>query len=199
MSQIVRSRDLAVIHRLVCAVLLAVLVTPTVAAASTRQSAHSHATAWRAFTSKKLGIAFRYPATWRAVQGVAVTGAANQVMVSAPSPSHNALTAQIVPVRAAPSLRATMSHFLAYQRAAGDTNYARVAWSSTSLGKRPAMATVIIPPTEGGALVSQAIYLTQWRSRVYQVTLFSLHKPALARVKQFLPVYGKILATWRFI
>ncbi len=61
------------------------------------------------------------------------------------------------------------------------------------------MATVIIPPTEGGALVSQAIYLTQWRSRVYEITLFSVHNPALSRVKQFLPVYGKILATWRFL
>src|SRR5919199_3718760 len=95
------------------AVLLVVLVAPTAAFASKERTAQVHLNGWHTFRSKKLGIAFRYPASWRLTPGVG-PGMAQQVMVSAPS--RNALTASIVPIRSASSLSATVKRFVAYQR-----------------------------------------------------------------------------------
>lgn len=187
------------INRLVFTLLLAALMTPVSASAATPYSVQVRASGSHSLRSKALGIAFRYPANWKVVNQAPAGNAQAQVTVAAPLPSHDALTAQIVGIKAAASLRTTLKRFVTYQSGMGNTTFAHAAWHSVSLGKSSAMATVVVPSTEGGASVSQAIYVTQSRSRVYQVTLFSIHTPARSRLSQFLPVYGKILATWRFL
>ena len=55
------------------------------------------------------------------------------------------------------------------------------------------------PPTEGGVTIANAVYVAQWRSHVYEVTLFAEHRPAPSTLGQFPAVYLQILSTWRFI
>ena len=155
---------------------------------------------WHSFSSKKLGFAFRYPSGWRLVRGSVGFQPATQVVVSYQGRTNYQLNAIVLPIKAGPSLTQTMKRFLAYERTATQsTMYDQIRWTSPTLGGQPAKAGVLRPPTEGGVAIADAIYISQWRSRVYEVVLTSNRSPAPSQPSQFPSIYRQILSTWRFI
>jgi hypothetical protein len=159
----------------------------------------TRAASWHTFRSKSLGISFRYPSGWAVAPQTIGAPGGSQVVVSQQSEGLS-LTAGLVPIHGAPSLRRTVQLFAAYQRAmTHSTMYDHVHWTSASLGGKAALAGVIHPATEGGVVASDGLYIAQTRSRVYQVMIVSNQKPALTKIGQFPAVYRAILATWRFL
>ena len=187
-------------RRCVLAVLLAALILPASASAASPRATHHASIPWRVYRNTRLGFAFRYPANWALNAGNPASKTGDQVAIEYPGRGNYSLTAEILPISATPSLSETLQRVIAYQRSVTHSAlFAHIAWSRTSLGGRPAEAGVLRPSTEGGVPVSNGIYVTQWRSRVYQITIFSEHKPPFSRLSQFPSIYGRILATWRFI
>ncbi|GAC1321791.1 MAG: hypothetical protein NVS2B16_01210 [Chloroflexota bacterium] len=134
-----------------------------------------------------MAFALQYPPSWR-VTGSPTIGPVNfQSGVSG-------IDVRILPMRAAATIKQTVK-----QVTRSDITYARVHWVRTTLGRQPAMVGVDSPPTEGGVPLSDGIYITSWRGRVYVVIFTAYHKPAITRLGQFPAVYGQIFRTWRFL
>ncbi len=188
-------------RRLVFVMMVATLVAPASASAgSPSMPSITRSSTWHTFSSKRLGFAFRYPPGWKLIPSSVAPQAARQVIVWYQGRSNYQLNASLLPFKADRTLLATLKRFLAYERSiTQSTMYAQIRWTSASLGGKPALAGVLRPPTEGGVAVANGIYLSQWRSRVYEVIITSTRSPALSQLGQFPSIYRKILATWRFI
>ncbi|MGI8825465.1 MAG: hypothetical protein ACR2JC_07455 [Chloroflexota bacterium] len=141
---------------------------------------------WYTYHSNRMAFSLRYPPSWR-VTGP-VTG---PIVVAGPALSMNI---QILPLRPAPSMRQTVSAVGRYDQA-----LSRLRWTRTSLGGRPAMSSVLSPPTEGGVTLSDGVYISASRGHVYEVLFVTYHKPPTRRLARFPAVYGQILHTWRFL
>ena len=148
---------------------------------------HVSAKSWQTFRSPNLAFSVQYPPGWH------VTGSATVGPVGLQSGTYS-INIQVLPVRPASSIQQTTR-----QVTRTDPTFARVQWTRTTLGGRPAMVGVDSPPTEGGVPISDGIYISGWRGRVYEVIFAAYHKPAVRRLSQFPAVYGQIFRTWRFL
>lgn len=164
-------------RRIVFIVALAVLATPISASAKS----------WQTFRSPHLAFAVQYPPGWH------VTGSPTVGPVGLQSGTYS-INIQVLPVRPAATIVQTTR-----QVTQSDSTFSRVRWTRTTLGGRPAMVGVDSPPTEGGVPISDGIYISSWRGRVYEVIFAAYHKPAFRRLNQFPSVYGQIFRTWRFL
>jgi hypothetical protein len=163
-------------------------------------SASKHSNPWRTFASKKLGFSFRYPSTWTLNSGGVAPQAGSQVEIAHQGRSIYQMIALLLPIKAERTLPQTMKRFLAYEQAATQsTMFNHIRWAPTTVGRSPALVGIMRLPTEGGVAVSNAIFVTQSRTRAYQITLTSNRSPAPTGISQFPSVYTQILATWRFI
>jgi hypothetical protein len=151
---------------------------------------------WRSFSSKTLGFSLSYPKAWKlTASNISIGG---QASLSYAGRTNYGLTIFVIPIRPARFLRNTLSSFLAYERSMHITAYAQLHWTLSSVAGHPAMAAVAKPATEGGAPISDGIYLTQSTRHVYQIEFVAYHKPPLSRLSQFPAVYSQILRTLRF-
>lgn len=153
------------------------------------------ANSWHTFSSKQYGFTVRYPSSWT------ITAEYQPGSWQLTSTGHSArfsLTIAVLPIKAGRSLADLKRRFIGYERASGNVEVAGVRWSSSWLGGKPALEGILRLSTEGGAPVTNGFYVAASPSRVYQMTLVSIGKTRPASVAQFPPIYGKIVATWRF-
>jgi hypothetical protein len=186
-------------HRLMFAIVLAALLFPAGAAASSKNTTSPKKTsvAWRTYSSKKLGFTLRYPTNWSVLSA---TGPGNQQVLLSQRTTSYGLTITVLPIGVEPTIRSTLQRYMTYQQQLHNAIFSRIRWSQTSIGGWPAMVGVArSPATEGGITVSDAVYVTQSRSHVYQIVAVSYHRPPLSQLSQFPAIYGQILKTWRFI
>lgn len=159
--------------------------------------APSHAAAkWFSFSSKTLHFNVKFPRTWKIITPNPATS--RQVTLFTANGAYD-LMIEALPFTAASTVSASMQHYLTYQRTVSHSSlYSKVHWTQTTLAGQAAYVGVLKSATEGGATVSDAIYVTQWRGNVLQVLLFASHKPVFAQLRQFPGVYFQILSTLRF-
>jgi hypothetical protein len=153
------------------------------------------AASWHAFSSKKLGLSFHYPASWH----VAYRPKFKQVSVAYVRRSAYSLTVSILGTKTEGTLPQTLQRVIHDQRAIGNAAFAQIRWLPTRLGSAPALVGVAKPPKGSSITLSSEIYLAQWRSRLYEIIAVAYGKPPPSRLKRFPQIYRKILATWRFI
>lgn len=187
-------------RRFLLVIVLAGFVAPISASASTPLPAsRGSAKPWRVFTNKNFGVAFRYPASWKLTAFLSPQGT-GQVQVLEQRRNTYSILVSTLPFSPGASIQQTLQRFVTYERTQMHSAiYSRSHWSSVSLGGRPARAAVIRPPTEGGSDLSDAVYIAQWRARVYEILTSATHKPPYSRLSQFPSIYRQILATWQFI
>lgn len=188
------------IRRVLVLILLAALLAPAGAAASSKHSTKPQpkGVAWRTYSNKKLGFSLRYPGNWRLTPSSTSLNA--QVLLSYSGKTPYGLTITVLPMSVRPTLGATLQQFIALQQQQNNMIFARIKWTSASVGGKPAMAGVArSPATEGGISISDAVYVTQSRSHVFQILAVSYHRPPLSQLSQFPSIYTQILKTWRFL
>ncbi len=153
------------------------------------------ANSWHTFTSKQYGFTVRYPSSWAVI---AEYQPGSWQLTSTGRTARFSLSIAVLPIKPGRSLADLKRRFVGYERASGNVEVAGVRWSSGSLGGKPALEGILRLSTEGGAPVTNGFYVAASRSRVYQMTLVSIGKTRPTSVAQFPPIYGKIVATWRF-
>lgn len=182
------------IRRLVLTLVVVLVCAPLSVSAASKPKP----SAWRTFSSRSVGVSFRFPSSWRLSGSSAI---AKTVVLTGSGRTFYGLTVLRPGFSPGFSAQATLQRFISYERSVAHTSiYARAHWIFTSVGGQPASAGVIRFPSEGGlATLADAIYVAQAHGRVYEIVMASSHKPPLSRLSQFPSVYGQILRSWRFI
>lgn len=160
-------------------------------------TATASASSWHTFSSKSLGFRVQYPVSWQ--RFVASGPGIQEVRLTYQGKTIYGVDIMVLRIKPAASLQATVARVVRYERGIGNTSFASIHWTGTSLGGRPAVAGISRPSTEGGVGAAQGIYLAPWHSRVYQVTISAYGRHAPSRIDQFPAIYRQVLATWRFL
>lgn len=174
-------------RRLLFLLVPAILLVPTSVSASS----------WLSFQSRQIGVAIRYPANWKLIQSNSLLN--KQVTLTYSSKTLYDLNVTVEPVAPGRTPEQTVSRFMAHEHRISMTAYDRIHWYRTTLAGHPAMAGVSKPSTEGGIPISNGVYIVGWRNHVYDVKIFSYHKPPLSRLNQFPAIYQQILSTLHFL
>src|SRR5579875_515430 len=143
------------------------------------------------FRDHSFGFSLRYPSGWTLQRSI---GPSKQLSLVQKGHSQHAITVTILGWHAVKNLTASLHTVKRYVGA-----YRHVAWSRSKLGKSTALVAVLRPETEGGVGITEGIYLSQWKGKIYQVqiTSYTAHPPRT--IGAFPAVYRQILTTWRFI
>jgi hypothetical protein len=153
-----------------------------------------HAAGWRPYLSHKYGFALRYPAGWHVTSSY--LPGSKQVAFGIQGKTPYSLTVVVLPFGPQRSLDRVVQRFKTYVRTTGQT-VAGAHWSPVRVGKSKAMATVERPSTEGGVSLAEGLYLTQSRSRTFEIIAIAYGHPAPAKLGSFPVVYKQMLAAWR--
>jgi hypothetical protein len=172
-------------RRSLVALILLLFLTPTLASAES----------WKSFSSKSFGFSVRYPTGW----SLMMVQQTKQLLLQHQGHPVYSVNVSVLPVKSAGSPTKTVERVTTYQRRMGNTDFASIHWTSTSVGGHAARAGILQPPTEGGVALSNGIYIVSSGSRVYEITLAAYRKPAARSLAQFPSVYRRILSTWHFL
>lgn len=160
-------------------------------------SGHVLAASWHVYSSKPLGFAVHYPATWK-VLAVAQPGM-KQIQFTYQGKSTYTVDVTILNLDGGKSRTTLKQRFLAFERRSGNPSIATMHWGAITLGHRPGIGAVYIPTTEGGVSVANGMYVIPWKAHTYVVNVQSVQKPAPKTLARFPAIYKQMLATWRFI
>lgn len=173
------------VRRFVLVVLLLVLTSP----------ASAFAGSWHVFRSGPLGLAIRYPGNWHAVPSYLPSS--RQVQLGFAGRTNYSLTIQALPIKPARTLLIVMRRFHQYEQRSHQL-LGRVQWRAARVGGHPARGTISRPATEGGVAMAEALYVTQSRHHVYQITEVAYSQRPPKSLARFPAIYQHILSTLRF-
>jgi hypothetical protein len=153
------------------------------------------AASWHEFKSGPLGLAVKYPATWRAVPSY--LPGSKQVELGYSGRTNYSLTIQAIPIKPAKTLLIVMHRFNQFEQR-NRQSLGGVHWRMVRVGGHPAWGTISRPATEGGVAMSEGLFVMQSRHHVYEITEIAYSHPPPASLARFPGIYGHILATLRF-
>ena len=174
------------IRRLIVGSVLALTLVPTVASAAATTS----------FSSKSMGIAFRYPASWRLTS--TPSGAVKQVTAYS-SGSKYSLTVSVYPIKPARTMPGTLHRYIQYSSTLEGPVAAHYHWKAASFAGRPAESTVTYPATEGGVQTAIGLYVVGSHAHIYAISIESRGRPLPKNVSSFSAVYRQIFRSWKFL
>jgi hypothetical protein len=160
-------------------------------------TAVASAASWHRFSDRAFGFSLTYPGDWRAT--VANVPGVQQLELQRQGKTPYAMSVLVLDIRPGANPQQTVERVVAHEQSTGGGGLGSVHWSAATVGGKPALAGVLRPPTEGGVLLSNAIYVVGWRTHIYEIILTAYSHPSPSRVSQFPAAYARILKSWRFM
>jgi hypothetical protein len=151
------------------------------------------AQSWRVFSSKQLHMRIKYPAGWKAA--ISALPGNRSVQVSKAGNPPYSLSITLISLRPSSKLAASVRKYV-HSQLPGATSLACSHWTATRVGRSAALVTLQWPPTEGGVTLSQAIFLVQSKSHLYQIMETGYGSKPIRRLSSFPSVYAAMLKTW---
>lgn len=157
--------------------------------------ASAFAGSWRLFRSAPLALTVRYPRAWRATPSYLPGN--KQVQLGYSGRVNFSLTIQALPIKPAGKLVVAFNRFRGYEQR-NHQSLAGMRWRVARVGGHVARGAISRPATEGGVAMAEALYVTQSRHHVYEITEVAYSHPTPASLARFPAIYQHILSTLRF-
>jgi hypothetical protein len=174
------------IRRVILGALTASLLVPAATQAATM----------RPYSSKALGVSFRYPASWRLT--TQPEAGARSIMVSS-SGAQYSLSVLTYGLKPGKTLAATLRRYVTFTRQIDGPVVAQYHWTRTSFAGRAAEGTVTYPPTEGGVSTAIGIYVVGVHKHIYGIRIVMRGRTLPKSLGTFPNVYRTIFSTWKFL
>jgi hypothetical protein len=150
----------------------------------------------RTYSSKALGVSFRYPAGWRLATQPAV--GAKSILVSSGGAQYS-LSVLAYSMKPGKTLAGTLHRYVNFTVQVDGPIAAQYHWTKTSFAGRAAEGTVTYPATEGGVRTAIGIYVVGVHTHIYGIRIETRGRALPKTLGAFPRVYRTIFSTWKFL
>lgn len=158
--------------------------------------AATQAATMRPYSSKALGVSFRYPASWRLT--TQPEAGARSIMVSS-SGAQYSLSVLAYGLKPGKTLAGTLRRYINFTRQVDGPIVEQYHWTKTSFAGRTSEGTVTYPPTEGGVSTAIGIYVVGVHKHIYGIRIVTRGRTLPKTLGTFPGIYRTIFSTWKFL